>query len=83
MSNSSKKLKKHSQRAETKNMDTLETCLHRGSKTHGVRPEGWGNCEICTQDEKNKECKGYYPITLRTFYVQEQDETEIQYRRKY
>lgn len=26
--------------------------------------EGYGNCKICTADEKNKECLGYYPITI-------------------
>jgi hypothetical protein len=31
--------------------------------------EGWGDCSICKPDEKNKECKGYFPITISEYKV--------------
>ena len=33
--------------------------------------EDWGDCSICKQDEKNKECDGYIPITVKEFEVRE------------
>jgi len=31
------------------------------------------NCKICTPDEKNRECKNYFPMTLWTFYAKKAD----------
>jgi hypothetical protein len=32
---------------------------------------GKGDCTICTPDEKNKNCPGFYPIAIFTFEVKE------------
>jgi hypothetical protein len=32
---------------------------------------GKGDCAVCTTDEKNKNCPGFYPITIFTFEVKE------------
>ena len=37
----------------------------------GIRLEGWGNCEICKADEKNKECKGYIGISVIIIDIKE------------
>ncbi|MBT3406630.1 hypothetical protein HN419_05705 [Candidatus Woesearchaeota archaeon] len=35
-----------------------------------IRPEGWGDCSICTPDEvNNPNCAGYRRLKLHTFYV--------------
>jgi hypothetical protein len=47
---------------------TKTLCIHQF-----IRPEGkqltWGvgDCTICKPDEKNKECKCYYPIKISVF----------------
>lgn len=34
-----------------------------------VTPPGYGNCSICTADERNVHCGGYVPISVGTFEV--------------
>jgi hypothetical protein len=42
-----------------------------------IRPEerllmdGVGDCTVCKPDEKNKECKMYFPIEISTFEIEE------------
>jgi len=44
-------------------MDPIETCYYRGKE--GFRPNGWGYCKGCTQNnDENLHCKGYTPIRL-------------------
>ena len=48
-----------------KNLEKITGCIHQFFRPKYYFPsEGVGDCRICTADEKNKECKGYYPITL-------------------
>jgi len=51
--------------------EIIKVCLHQAFRpTIYIKPEiGYGDCTKCTPDEKNKECKGYYPITIQTFEV--------------
>lgn len=48
-------------------MERIEACFHRLfdliDKKH-YSPEGCGDCSICVQDEKNKECSQYTPISM-------------------
>ncbi len=43
-------------------------CLHQvfppSFYSKYVTKEGEGNCRICVHDEKNRECKMYYPINV-------------------
>jgi hypothetical protein len=40
-------------------------CLHQLFKSDlNVFPQGWGNCNKCVPDEKNKECPGFVEIKL-------------------
>jgi len=47
-------------------------CLHQIFKSDDglkIRPHGWGNCSICTPDEKNRECPGFVGIALMTITI--------------
>ena len=49
-------------------------CLHQvlPSESATAPPSGWGDCTRCEYDpEKNLGCKGYSPITLYAFEVNE------------
>lgn len=35
-----------------------------------TRRQGWGDCHNCTPDEKNKECKGYFPCCFNSLTVE-------------
>lgn len=35
-----------------------------------IRRQGWGDCHNCTPDEKNKECKGYYPCSFTDIQIE-------------
>ena len=53
----------------------MKTCLHRFLATDPVNinnnPERCGNCHICTQDEKNKECSQYTPMSISVFDIKQ------------
>lgn len=49
-------------------------CLHqlfRRDKSINVFPKGWGNCNKCVPDEKNKDCPGYVKVTLLVIEIKE------------
>jgi len=46
--------------------DIIKTCIDRGKN---VPAKYLGNCEICTNDKKNKKCGRYTLIILCTFEV--------------
>lgn len=59
-------------------MKSLQDVANAGEVNSNVRcfnqvfkPEicvpGWGNCRICTADEKNKSCKGYETYRIRIY----------------
>lgn len=56
-------------------MGRIATCLHRLLATTPINKEhiseGCGNCYICTNDEKNKECSRYTPISISVIDVKE------------
>jgi len=47
-------------------------CLHQFVRPKSGFPKpGYGNCRTCKYDpDYNKKCKGYYPITVKTFDVE-------------
>ena len=57
-------------------VERTKACLHRGEKTLGIIVEGWGNCETCINNEANKYCRGYTPVTNFLFYVEENPENK-------
>ena len=50
----------------------MRVCLRQYIRPDGryIR-EGWGDCTSCKPDEKNKDCKGYYPIEVSIYEVDE------------
>jgi hypothetical protein len=59
----------------------LERCINQvfRPKTISVdRPEGIGDCYYCQYDPiKNKDCKGYYPISISVYEVTKQYENKV------
>ena len=55
----------------------IKMCLHQfirpNNEVKVAPPNGYGDCSICKTDVKNKNCKGYCPITVSTFEVKEND----------
>jgi len=51
----------------------LERCFYQASSTklslEIEEVKGVGNCTICITDEKNKECRGYFPMKVWRYYV--------------
>jgi len=41
-----------------------------------MRQYGWGNCIICSEDEKNKDCKGHIKISVSYFEVRRQSDDQ-------
>lgn len=39
-------------------------CFYQIFGRQTTRPPGWGNCDICTPDDKNKNCPGYIRISV-------------------
>lgn len=39
---------------------------------NNTKVEGWGDCQKCIKDKKNKECEGYFHIN--TTYFDTEDE---------
>jgi hypothetical protein len=53
----------------------MKRCIHQVMRPkEPILREGVGDCRICTPDEKNKECRAYYPITWAYVNVEEDDE---------
>ena len=56
-------------------MKTILTCLHRLLAEKPINkeciPKGCGDCYVCTNDEKNKECSRYTPISLSVIDVKQ------------
>ena len=49
----------------------MRMCLHQLNRPASIfEKDGSGNCQICITDKKNKNCKGYVPITVQCFYVE-------------
>lgn len=49
-------------------------CLYQLFGAPTLKPKDWGNCHICTPDEKNQQCKGYIGIA----YL----EVKIEYKKR-
>lgn len=48
----------------------IEICMSQWIRPkYYFEKDGYGDCRICTTDYKNKYCKGYYPIKLRSVKV--------------
>lgn len=49
-------------------MAEILTCIHRFLYPIDIScaPDGCGNCALCTNDERNKDCTQYYPIHTST-----------------
>lgn len=47
-------------------MEEISTCLHRFLDPIYIEhaPEGCGNCALCINDEGNKQCSQYTPVTV-------------------
>lgn len=39
-------------------------CFYQVFYRPTTRPFGWGNCDICTPDDKNKDCRGYIRVSV-------------------
>lgn len=43
----------------------MRGCLHQIiRKDDRVRPQGWGDCRICQNDDWNRACPGYQPVAV-------------------
>ncbi|MCJ7768753.1 hypothetical protein MUP79_10230 [Candidatus Bathyarchaeota archaeon] len=55
---------------------SLELCIYQVFRpTVHIEEKGVGNCLYCLPDPKNAECKGYYKITIWTFYAIGKDDS--------
>lgn len=52
--------------------EKIITCLHRLIPSTSAKfiPKGCGDCSTCIQDEKNKECLMYTPITMSVMEIE-------------
>lgn len=46
-----------------------EMCVNQISRPDAPMLPGYGDCRACVSDQKNKECKGYIPVTVKVFDV--------------
>lgn len=43
--------------------------IFRSNDGLDIRPPGWGNCNICIPDEKNRQCAGFVEVALLTIEI--------------
>lgn len=51
------------------------SCFYQtfGQKNN-TKVDGWGDCKSCIEDEKNKDCGGYFHVDTTYFDTEDKDE---------
>jgi hypothetical protein len=52
----------------------MRYCFYQIFKVKAKQPFDWGNCSVCVTDDLNWHCKGYFPITVVFYEVEEVDD---------